>query len=398
MEVNCEFKRLRDFQMYMCVVTSAFITKPNTIIKKFKGVHKIGKSHQDVCGILFTHLNIEFFPHGLGEQFPNLVTVFINNCNLKVIFRRDLVGLENLEHFCLNFNELKSLPSNLFVNMNKLKKVSISDNQLENLSSKLLQPFEEKNEVFFNFRRNSSIDSFFNPMLAGSEASLSQLMKVIDEKCGKPDELDVLEAFKESVMNGCKDLWMSGRFSDFLIVAGKKEFRVHKSVLATQSESFSIMFEKNKAIREMKVTDFSAESVEMVLRFMYTGEIPELDVVNTLELFSLSANCKIELLKTKSKEMVMEKLDQENALEIFTLGYQYDTLDMQQLAFDEIKKMFPGVEFSEDLMMDIASLKELVEGNRNMKRKVFEADQENQKIKRKAIEEFDEILKKCKKN
>uniref|UniRef100_A0AC34R6L6 BTB domain-containing protein n=1 Tax=Panagrolaimus sp. JU765 TaxID=591449 RepID=A0AC34R6L6_9BILA len=66
-------------------------------------------------------------------------------------------------------------------------------------------------------------------------------------------------------------------FTDFIICAGKKEFKVHKAVLASSSPVFSAMFKQNcKEAKENKVviTDFDADIVAFGIKFIYEQGFP----------------------------------------------------------------------------------------------------------------------------
>lgn len=77
-------------------------------------------------------------------------------------------------------------------------------------------------------------------------------------------------------------------FSDFTFIVQNKEFKVHKAILAASSEVMRKIFttdlrESNEG--QCKIADIEPEIFENLLRFVYTGELPEnLDGIS-LELF-----------------------------------------------------------------------------------------------------------------
>ncbi|CRK90086.1 CLUMA_CG003804, isoform A, partial [Clunio marinus] len=94
MELFCDFKE--HGVAYTCDIHFSAITIPNMNIQSITGTHLEGKSDEDVEAIRFKDTTVNYFPQGLNKIFPNLKTVEIDNCGLKSITQRDLVGLENI--------------------------------------------------------------------------------------------------------------------------------------------------------------------------------------------------------------------------------------------------------------------------------------------------------------
>jgi hypothetical protein len=189
MELKCEFKSeaYLDTEYYTCLVDEASITKPVIKIKEFIGKHQPGRSNEDVEAIKFQGKTIHYFPRGLSKMFPALKVLWIDECGLKLITRDDLFGLEKLEVLNLGCNQLQWLPSNLLVGMTNLKRVVFFNNELERVSSKLLEPIARNNLELVDFTGNSKINSYFRPengALKGTK-NLQELMIIIDEKCKK---------------------------------------------------------------------------------------------------------------------------------------------------------------------------------------------------------------------
>ena len=74
----------------------------------------------------------------------------------------------------------------------------------------------------------------------------------------------------------CQPLLDNPKHSDILIRCGDKAFRCHKNILSMRCEVFDRMFESGMvetAAGEVTVTDVPAEIMEMLLEFIYTGEV-----------------------------------------------------------------------------------------------------------------------------
>lgn len=362
MEIECTFDNLlwKGQNVYTCVVRSASILKPNARIQSFiGGVHENGKTHEDVTGILFSDTQVECFPKGVDVIFPNLTHFSIKSCGLKSVSRVNLIGLRKIEKLYLAYNQLTSLPDNLFTDMPKLEFISFFHNNLEVLSSNILQPILKNNLTWMDFRNNTKIDAMYEAGVAGSCATLEVLMDMIDEKCTKPVRNEQSFCFKEKMIDGLKKLWTSGKFSDFVIIAGFKKFRVHKHVLAIHSSVFAEMFDENDVSSEMNIQNLSAEAVEKLLSFLYTGEISNND--HAFELFALASKLKIHELRLLTEEIIVNDLDNTNAFKVFTLGHRYSSETFKLAAFEEIRKMFPERKLADNLIERPDEVKELIE-------------------------------------
>ena len=68
----------------------------------------------------------------------------------------------------------------------------------------------------------------------------------------------------------------------------------------------------------MTIEDFSADAVENFLSFLYTEAI--LDDGNAIELFKLASKYEIPQLEQISKRIILDNLDESNALNVLFLG------------------------------------------------------------------------------
>jgi BTB/POZ domain len=147
----------------------------------------------------------------------------------------------------------------------------------------LLKPLLANHELLYvDFRANTKIDAFFRPSYKGSVNSIEELMAIIDNTCSN-------EGF------------IAQHLSDFTIfvqeVSCKKEYRVHKSVLASKSPIFENIFKNDSAIHragKMQFNEFSSTTVSAFLRFLYTGFVQQ--EVNAIELFKMAAKYKVDSL------------------------------------------------------------------------------------------------------
>ncbi|MEE6489127.1 hypothetical protein FKM82_015496 [Ascaphus truei] len=76
------------------------------------------------------------------------------------------------------------------------------------------------------------------------------------------------------------NLWESSRFTDCSLFVGGQEFKAHKSILAARSPVFSAMFEhemEESKKNRVDIHDVDPEVFKEMMRFIYTGNAPNLD-------------------------------------------------------------------------------------------------------------------------
>jgi BTB/POZ domain len=343
---------------YVCKITEASITKPETEIKAFVGEHSEGKTNDDVEMIWFDNTAIiEYVPYGLHKIFPNLKVFYIGICGLKKIARNDLTGLEKIEIFWIWNSKLRSLPSDLFKGMTKLKNILLGGNKLEFLSSELLEPILDNQLEKVDIRGNTKINALYQPGAEGSVSSLQEFLDIIDKNCDLPLD-DEKEEFDQAFVSTFESLRTSGQYSDLIIIGGaskSKEFRVHKIVLASQSRVLSSSFPADGEV--MKITDFSTETVEHFLRFMYTGKLKK---CNATEVFMIASKYEVILLKKIMEKIIVNNINETN---VFRMGYLFNSDKIKRAAFEEIEKMFPERVLDYNLIDKPEDLDELIEAH-----------------------------------
>lgn len=102
--------------------------------------------------------------------------------------------------------------------------------------------------------------------------------------------------FDKTVSQKYGSLLESGFLSDIVLAIGERSFPAHKSILASQSPVFAAMFSHNE-LNEAKdgrvqIVDISVEVMPVFLRYIYTGEIEQIDVY-AAELFEAADKVRV---------------------------------------------------------------------------------------------------------
>lgn len=371
MDLKCKFAYNSSLtepeKVYVCYVKSASITSfDNRTIRSICGVHKDGNGDNDVKAIYFHGTVVEFFPLGLQEIFPNLIGVLVENCGLKEITRNDLKDLRKLESLYLGFNQLTTLPSNLFEDKPELKRISLNFNKLKFVRSKLLEPLKDNKLILVNFCDNKNIDYQCRTNAASSLSAeaLENLMEIIEENCQAPEaeiEEEIgKEAHKAVIMRQFEMYWTYGKFTDFSFFVDSEEIKAHKFILSINSTVFSKRFKTQpEKPNEIRIQNLSAKHVYDFLNCLYTGEYPKTE--NALEVFALASKFGVERLKEICERIIYSQdLRDFRAFYAFIVGHEFACEKLKVFAFNEIKKMFPGSNLPDNLMQQPENVKKLI--------------------------------------
>ena len=94
-----------------------------------------------------------------------------------------------------------------------------------------------------------------------------------------------------SLSSDLSDAFKSTDFTDMTIVCDKREFHCHKFMLAARSEVFAAMLRHEfleKQSSRVDVKEIDAETMELLLNYIYTGRVTDFKSVSVVELFKVS--------------------------------------------------------------------------------------------------------------
>ena len=135
-----------------------------------------------------------------------------------------------------------------------------------------------------------------------------------------------------------KSLFNDRELSDFTIVVNKREFPVHRSVLAARSPVFRALITTDmKEKRESKVVlhDIDEELTEQLLHFIYTGSAPKIkEMANRLSI--LADYFDLPDLKLYCAQTLFSELSEDNVLEALRFGETHGIGELVLNAIDYI--------------------------------------------------------------
>ena len=238
-----------------------------------------------------------------------------------------------------------SFEENRFQYMQQPKKKKISNKfnfEVDSLSYKLSKSNMTENESNFNFT--------FGEKLIEKEALLLQQS----------------EDFERLLNNET--------LSDITLIIGDKLIKAHKNILAIRSPVFSEIFDGKSNINELEIHGIRFEIVQSLLFFMYTGRVQDLDLITSLDLLVAADKYRLQGLKIKCQEILLQNLSTENAIDqlIFSQSCNANLLKSSaiNLIVDHFSN-FGGDDFRKIINSDSELLVEILEKFNKKSKPVF---------------------------
>lgn len=140
---------------YQCAAKDQKVTGYGSV-DNVVGTHVANKNNSDVKLISLKKIKTERIPKNIHKFFPNLEGIFAFSMGLKTVGSEDFKYLPKLKYLDMGNNRLDTLPSNLFEKNPDLEWIDFSSNYLRNIGVKLLDPLTKLN--FANFEENRCVD------------------------------------------------------------------------------------------------------------------------------------------------------------------------------------------------------------------------------------------------
>lgn len=121
-------------------------------------------------------------------------------------------------------------------------------------------------------------------------------------------------------------------FADFTFNVDNKEFKVHRLVLAKKSEVFKNFFLADIKSRECVINHIKPEVFELLIKFIYKPELPNITDEKYLDLYEAAHDYKVTDLENYCKHKAIlhygTMLNVQNALDILKTATKYSFEDL----------------------------------------------------------------------
>lgn len=138
-----------------------------------------------------------------------------------------------------------------------------------------------------------------------------------------------------------RDAFGSNDFTDMTIVCDKREFHCHKFVLAARSEVFAAMLRHEfleKQNSRVDVKEIDGETMELLLSYIYTGQVTDFKNVSVVELFKAADRYRLDHLKNMCEEELVKRVEASNAADILSLAHKYNAGPLKSFSLAMISR------------------------------------------------------------
>jgi BTB/POZ domain len=148
-----------------------------------------------------------------------------------------------------------------------------------------------------------------------------------------------------SITNKIANFLTNQTLTDVTFECQGKKLRAHKVILAAASPVFEAMFkEGTKELEEnyVIIQDIESDVFEVFLRFLYSGNVDQLDEMFT-DLFPVADKYDVQPLRKICIRHMADNISVENAVEVLALAERHSIEPSKSLALQFIKMNFADV-------------------------------------------------------
>lgn len=160
----------------------------NRTVTEITGKHLTNKSNIDVQLIdIVESKDLTFIPVGISKYFPNILTHFVYNCPIKVMFGDELEEFKKLKMVGLRSTQIETVPGNYLATNPNVEELFIYQNpKLKVIGANLLKPL--KNLKYAKFENNLCISQ-----IASNATQIPDLVENLKQKCSYIEFADLNE-------------------------------------------------------------------------------------------------------------------------------------------------------------------------------------------------------------
>ncbi|XP_065208775.1 speckle-type POZ protein-like [Planococcus citri] len=165
-----------------------------------------------------------------------------------------------------------------------------------------------------------------------------------------PKILNTIKTSESRLSSDMGRCFAEDHFKDVTISVKGKEYRAHKTILATRSTVFDKMLrvdmlESKK--NHIEITDVDHEPFEEMLYYMYTGKVKNLNKL-AFELLPLADKYDLEELKSMCENALLWKLTTDNAARMLILADTHRVGELKRYALRFIRENYESCEDFKD--------------------------------------------------
>lgn len=220
-----------------------------------------------------------------------------------------------------------------------------------------------KNPSFDNFVLRENLSKNAKKLLPNGklkilcEISLSHQVNIYDK--GQVGEAE-LTVYKKGTLAMLAELFHSEKFTDVILAPSDKpeELKAHKAIICASSPVFTAMFEHATEERRegrVEIVDVTYDILKEMLRFIYTGEVDNLET-HAEELYEAANKYCLDDLKQLCERTLIKRITTTNVCQYLKLFDMFNSKNMKTKCINFIANNGPDV-------MVTKGWEELMEGN-----------------------------------
>ncbi|XP_063002833.1 kelch-like protein 5 [Elgaria multicarinata webbii] len=170
-------------------------------------------------------------------------------------------------------------------------------------------------------------------------------------------------SLRHCISQGIKQLYQTQQLCDVTLVVGDQRFPCHRTLLASVSLYFQRMFAstfKESREGEIVLLDLSSTSLQSLLDYVYTGELP-LQEEEAEEMFTAASRLQIASALEIITRFLLERITMENCLDLYVLAYSHNHQPLLLPASRYVSSRFECLsELTAFLLLDFSTLLSIV--------------------------------------
>lgn len=135
---------------YGCNMQRLTVLTRDSRLEEVKGIHRPGKSDQDVVAFFAYNTGSRYLPKRLGVFFPNMKMLKITKSQLRLIEFRDFYNMKQLKELLLSENRIEKLPACLFRYAENVEIIDLSQNRIKVLPEDAFNNLPNLHTVLLN--------------------------------------------------------------------------------------------------------------------------------------------------------------------------------------------------------------------------------------------------------
>jgi len=365
---------------YRCIIKNQIIDE-NSVLK-LNGEYEEEKSINHVTYVQFENCIMTRIPKGLTQIFPCMKVLYIANSKIDRIVKDDLIEYKNLERFCSEGNEHEFLPGDLFEGFKNIRWISFFGSKLKVVEPNILDGLDNLQVV--NFLHTTLLNCSYSIYPThGADSSLDEIKDQLLKTFFASDPQIIRKYMNKLHFSTPKGLVrdlttyiQDDSAKDLRIQIDDQEFHVHKLLLTIRCPPMAEIFRNNPEAANLNLVDIPVDIFKIILKFLYTDELPGEDKTNFMKLFVAANRLQIKELQKYAAGRITSQINEANALDIFSMSNKYDQNELRQKSFEEIKKKYPKIEFKDEWAGSPGKVAEIIEGFTKMEEGIRKLEDE----------------------